>query len=379
MGRVETNFKQTEIGLIPVDWEDLTFKDICWVNQGLQIPISQRLTLPNKNSKIYITIQYLNDGKAIEYIDDYVTSVYCGKEDVLMTRTGNTGIVVSGVEGVFHNNFFKINFDRKKVDKDFLIYYLNQSRTKKIILAQAGTSTIPDLNHRDFYSIPIPLPQTKAEQTAIANALSDADGYIESLEKLIAKKQLIKQGAMQQLLSPKPHWKPERFGDVVRVTKGQLITSETRVEGNIPVIAGGKSPAYYHNKPNRLGKTITISASGASAGYVSFHDYPIFASDCSTIEEDQNYSIEFIFFLLQLMQEKIYKMQTGGAQPHIHASDLNPIEIIIPSKKSEQLRIAKILSDMDTEINIIAKNLTKAKNLKQGMMQQLLTGKIRLV
>ena len=212
---VKEGYKLTDVGVIPIDWEESTFKNICWVNQGLQIPISHRLTLPNRDSKVYITIQYLNDGKSIEYIDDYVPSVYCSEDDILMTRTGNTGIVVSGVEGVFHNNFFKINFDRKRINKNFLIYYLNQPFTKKIILAKAGTSTIPDLNHKDFYSIPIVLPPTIEEQTAIATALTEADALISGIEKLIAKKRDIKQGAMQKLLSPTEGWEVKKLGEIV--------------------------------------------------------------------------------------------------------------------------------------------------------------------
>jgi type I restriction enzyme S subunit len=157
-----------------------------------------------------------------------------------------------------------------------------------------------------------------------------------------------------------------------------LITDNTRVNGNIPVIAGGKAPAYYHNKANRNGKTITISGSGASAGYVAFHNNPIFASDCSTIEEHKNYSIEYVFFLMQLLQDKIYKMQTGGAQPHIHPSDLNPIEVSFP-KKEKQEEIATILSDMDNEMLALETKLEKYKKVKLGMMQNLLTGKIRLI
>jgi len=112
---MKKGYKRTEIGVIPVDWEVNTFKNICWVNQGLQIPIEKRLKYPTIKSKKYITIQYLNDGKAIEYIDDYSVSVCCKKEEVLMTRTGNTGVVITDVEGVFfHNNFFKINFDKGK-------------------------------------------------------------------------------------------------------------------------------------------------------------------------------------------------------------------------------------------------------------------------
>ena len=237
-------------------------------------------------------------------------------------------------------------------------------------------SSVDSVRREMIAKMLIPLP-TKAEQTAIATALNDADALIGKLEQLIAKKRMIKQGAMQQLLQPKEGWVVKKLGEVVSIRKGQLITESTRIEGDIPVIAGGKTPAYFHNKPNRKGKTITISGSGASAGYVSFHTYPIFASDCSTIEESYSYSIEYIFFFLQSLQDKIYQKQTGGAQPHIHPSDLNPIEIAFPSLEI-QTRIANIISDMDSEIEQLEKQLSKAQSIKQGMMQQLLTGKIRL-
>ena len=99
----------------------------------------------------------------------------------------------------------------------------------------------------------------------------------------------------------------KRLGDVVKISKGQLITEKHAISGVIPVIAGGKKPAYFHNKSNRIGKTITISASGASAGYVAFFDEPIFASDCSTISEGNDYSIEFIYSRLLCAVAKPYK------------------------------------------------------------------------
>ena len=184
------------------EWEVKTFKDVSFVNQGLQIAIEKRLKQPIQNSKQYITIQFLNNAKDIEYIHDYSPSVCCNEEDVLMTRTGNTGIIVSGVNGVFHNNFFKINFDRKIIDKKYLIGYLNLDKTQKIILAKAGTSTIPDLNHNDFYSITIPIPSL-SEQKAIAQVLSDMYAEIEALEKKRDKYKAIKQGMMQELLTGK--------------------------------------------------------------------------------------------------------------------------------------------------------------------------------
>ena len=173
-------------------------------------------------------------------------------------------------------------------------------------------------------------------------------------------------------------WEVKKLGEIVDIKKGQLITNNTRIEGTVPVIAGGKTPAYYHNQANRFGKTITISCSGASAGYIAFFTSPIFASDCSTIEESNNYSIEFFYFLLQSLQEKIYKMQTGGAQPHIHPSDLKPVIVSVPQAKEEQFAIAQVLSDMDSEIEELEQKRDKYLKLKTGMMQQLLTGRIRL-
>ena len=173
-------------------------------------------------------------------------------------------------------------------------------------------------------------------------------------------------------------WEKMTLGSLVDIKKGALITEANAVPGSIPVIAGGRKPAYFHNVANRTGKTVAVSGSGASAGYVSFYDCPIFASDCSTISEGMGYSIEFVYFLLQSRQDEIYRAQTGGAQPHIHPTDLRPMAIRVPTA-DEQTAIAAILSDMDVEIVATEAKLAKARLVKQGMMQELLTGRIRLV
>jgi len=221
-----------------------------------------------------------------------------------------------------------------------------------------------------------------------------------ALDRLIAKKRDLKQAAMQQLLTPpragqagqtpRPgsgqarlpgfdgEWVVKRLGEVVQIQKGQLITSKTLRLGEIPVIAGGKQPAYFHAAANRKGCTITISASGASAGYVARHDQPIFASDCSTISESEDYSLDFIFYQLLNQQHTIYRAQTGGAQPHIHTKDLNPLSIPVPPLP-EQTAIAEVLSEMDAELAGLEQRREKTRALKQGMMQELLTGRVRLV
>lgn len=157
-----------------------------------------------------------------------------------------------------------------------------------------------------------------------------------------------------------------------------MLTSGQYIAGNIPVIAGGKSVAGYHNVANRLANTITISASGASAGYVAFHDYPIFATDCSTIEQDKSYDIRYIYYLLLFYQSELYALQTGGAQPHVHPNDIYDLNIHYNSDIETQRKIATILSDMDKEIADLESRRDKYKLIKGGMMQKLLTGQIRL-
>jgi type I restriction enzyme S subunit len=234
---------------------------------------------------------------------------------------------------------------------------------------------------QNFKFLKPPLP----EQRAIAAALADVDTLLAKLDQLIAKKRDLKQAAMQQLLTgqtrlPGFHgeWEVKRLGDVVQIRKGQLITSRTLMSGDIPVIAGGKQPAYYHACANRFGRTVTISASGASAGYVALYDEPIFVSDCSTISESESYCLDFVFYQLLCMQQTIYKAQSGGAQPHIHEKDLNPILFSFPSLP-EQTAIAEVLTEMDGELAGLEQRREKTRALKQAMMQELLTGRTRLV
>lgn len=229
------------------------------------------------------------------------------------------------------------------------------------------------------------------EQRRIAKALSDIDGLISSLNKLIEKKQNIKTATMQQLLTGKKRlevftepWVEMEVGEVVKIFKGQSLQSKNFITGKVPVVAGGQSYAGFHNVPNHINTTITISASGAYAGYVWLHEYPIFASDCSVIEGNDNVSIHFLYNVLKLKQEELYKAQTGGAQPHIHPKDVEPIKILLPYKNGkpyidEQIAIANILTSMDKEIFALESKKAKYESIRKGMMQELLTGKIRLV
>ncbi len=125
---------------------------------------------------------------------------------------------------------------------------------------------------------------------------------------------------------------------VAHIEKGNTLSSSDVEEGNIPVIAGGQTSPYNHNKSNYKGNIITVSASGAYAGYVWYHDYPIYATDCCVIfsKDESIFITKYLFEVLKLQQNGIYRSQTGAAQPHVYASDLQMLNIPVVSIKKQQ-------------------------------------------
>ena len=369
---IPVGYKQTELGIIPEDWRIMRFDSV----------------ITRKNTKRFQiqTSEYLQSGlhPVVDQGQKYIVG-YSNRSDRVF-RCPPEGVIVFGDHTCvvkFVDFDFVVGADGTQVlqtFKDFCTRFIAYQLEYNGV-AQGGYNRHFKILKEKKFIIP-----DISEQEAIVNVLSDFDSQMQALENLISKKRDIKQGTMQQLLTAKTRlngfsleWKSVLLGDLADIVRGKLITKNQTVPGEVPVIAGGIEPAYFHNVSNREGKTITISGSGANAGYVSFHRNPIFASDCSTINESSNYSIEFIFFMLQHMQDQIYAEQTGGAQPHIYPSNLEPIQICIPVEIVEQEAIAEILSDMDAEIALLEQRLEKTKAIKQGMLQQLLTGRIRLV
>lgn len=147
----------------------------------------------------------------------------------------------------------------------------------------------------------------------------------------------------------------KKLSDLVNIQKGETITSDTKEDGNIPVIAGGQIPAYYNNKSNYKGNVITISASGAYSGFVWWHDNPIWASDCNVLtEKSKETNIKYIYHILKFNQENIYKLQRGSAQPHVYASDLSEIPIPKPNIETQN-KIIEIMKDA----NLLKEKLEK--------------------
>ncbi|ROL57710.1 restriction endonuclease subunit M/S [Bacteroidetes/Chlorobi group bacterium Naka2016] len=139
-------------------------------------------------------------------------------------------------------------------------------------------------------------------------------------------------------------WQMVELKEKTIIKKGSPITKELIKEGNIPVIAGGQTPAYYHNESNREGKTITVSASGAYAGFINYFKQPIFASDCTTIQtkNENELNSDFLYYVLKSKQDEFYKLQKGMGQPHVYAKDFENFQIPLPPLEVQKEIVAEI-------------------------------------
>ncbi len=217
------------------EWEKKKLGEVVKINQGLQIAISERLTEQVEGSYFYITNEFLKKNSEKKYfIKNPSRSVLCNKEDILMTRTGNTGMVVTNVEGAFHNNFFKVAYP-KYISKIFLYNFLKLEKTQNAILKMAGTSTIPDLNHSDFYRITLHFPSL-IEQTKIANFLTAVDEKIQFLKKKKKGLEEYKKGVMQGLFS-------NRRDAINRVSTDADVVSGANMGADMGAVSGADRDA----------------------------------------------------------------------------------------------------------------------------------------
>jgi type I restriction enzyme S subunit len=231
------------------------------------------------------------------------------------------------------------------------------------------------ISARQLGNIKIPIPVSFKEQTTIATALDDIDTLITSLEKIIEKKLNIKQGATQKLLDPKDDWEKITLGEIVfSVSSGRSKTQST--EGEYPIYGStgiiGRSN-YYDYK----GERILLARVGANAGTVNKVAGQYNVSD-NTIMISFNGNVDIDFAYFKLINYKLNNIVFGSGQPLITGSQLKQLEFPIPSKPM-QMTISKVLNDIDFEIKALETKLEKTKLIKKGMMQNLLTGKIRLV
>ena len=363
------------------EWQSKKPEYITKINQGLQIPISDRLTREEPNSYFYITNEFIKQGSAKKYfIKNPNESVIADKEDLLMTRTGNTGIVVTGIRGVFHNNFFKIKRDKDQVSKGFLYYFLTSEITQRLILRLAGNSTIPDLNHGDFYKILINIPSIK-EQEKIAGFLTAVVEKINILEQKLKLMQKYKKGLMQQIFSQKlrfkdangqnyPSWQTKKLGEISDITTGKLDANEMSSKGKYRFYTCAKD--YYMIDEYAFDtEALLISGNGANVGYIHYYKGKFNAYQRTYVLNNFTESIFYIKqFLDEFLSKRIFQEKFDGSMPYIVLSTLKDMLIDLPTI-TEQNKIADYLMCIDEKIESEERMLEKAKKFKKALLQQM--------
>jgi type I restriction enzyme S subunit len=407
---VPAGYKQTEVGVIPEDWEVL--------------PLSSLTRLMTNGFVGTAKSHYTDSHDGITYIQGYnvkengfnyhgikkVTPDFHKRNaksclrtgDVLMVQTGDVGLVTivpPELEGANCHaliiNRFKANYQPK-----YFAYFLNSSQGRQRLKELETGTTMKHINVGDLLHFEIPFPKLKEEQTAIANALSDVDALISELEKLISKKQAIKTATMQQLLTGRtrlPQFalredgtrkgtKPSELGKIPEdweiVQLGDCSAyvgsgkSNTKSTGDFPLY-GSTGLIGSCTNPEYSGEALLVARVGANAGRLNYVAGEYGVSD-NTIIVKLKQGNNIHFFKYWLVRKNLNTLVFGSGQPLITGTQLKDLALPLPSEK-EQTAIATILSDMDAEIQVLEQRLGKTRQIKQGMMQELLTGKTRLM
>lgn len=385
--------KQTEIGLIPDDWEVKRLGEIgepCMCKRILKEQTSPTGDIPFYKIGTFggIPDAYISRELFEQYKEQYN---YPKKGTLLLSAAGTIGrvVVFDGKNSYFQDsNIVWIDNDETKVTNDFLFYCYSRMQWK----TEEG-GIVSRLYNANLKSTSFIAPKSLAEQERIAKALSDVDALISTTEKLIQKKMNIKQGAMQNLLTGKKRlpgfakstnykqselglipedWEVKSLGEMVKIGHGRDY--KNLKSGDVPVYGTG---GYMTSVNDFLyeGETVCIGRKG-TIDKPQYHSGKIWTVDTLFYTYDfKSLNPKYLFYKFCLIDW--LSMNEASGVPSLTAKNIEDIQIAIPTEE-EQTAIANVLSSMDKEIETLNTKLEKYRNLKTAMMQQLLTGKIRL-
>ncbi|SFF95630.1 type I restriction enzyme, S subunit [Salegentibacter agarivorans] len=389
-----TKYKQTEVGLIPEDWEVRTLGEIAKVIGG-GTPKTNVLQYWNGNISWFTPTEvgerkYLKESKrkiSLEGLQNSSAQILPIGTILLTSRAGIGDLGILTKEASTNQGFQSL-----LVYEDYYneyIYYLLSTLKSKII-SKASGSTFLEISPSKVKEVTAAVPQTLTEQKAIARVLSDTDALIQALEKKIAKKAMIKKGAMQELLKPKEGWEVKTLEELFLLKQGLQCPVEEQYElkkeglvrfVRIVDLTNNKELPRYISKPNSshiIKDTDLFMVRYGSPGLLGYGFNGVIANNLFRLIPKTSIFPKFFYHLFTYRNDDVLNLSSSTTMAAISFRALNQMEIEYPSKK-EQIETAEILSDMDKEIEQLEQRLAKYQNVKQGMMQQLLTGKIRLV
>jgi len=403
---LKQGYKKTEVGVIPEDWDCNQLQDyFSLISYGFTNP------MPTVSDGIYmVTANDINEGR-IKYETARKTSEIAyktlisdksrpKKNDILLTKDGSLGrLALVGDFTMCINQSVAVIRPNLRVNPLYLKILLEDSYYQKTMIENAGGSTIKHIYITIVNKMKIAIPPSKIEQTAIATALSDADALISSLEKLIAKKRNIKQGAMQELLKPKEGWEMKTLKEIAKYRRGSFpqpygldkwyddtngfpFVQVFDVDSNFKLKSETKRRISTDAQEMSvyIAKGSVIITLQGSIGRIAITQYDAFVDRTLLFFESFIIPFDKYYFLLSIFQlfEKEKEKAPGGIIKTITKESLSHFTISYPIIE-EQSRIANILFDMDAEIATLEAKLEKYRRVKLGMMQELLTGKIRLI
>jgi len=408
--QVPPGYKRTEVGVIPEDWDISTLESICSFENG-----DRGANYPSPDSFVVYGIPFINaghisDGRISMQEMDFITQdsfdrLRSGKfkpGDILFCLRGSLGkygVVPPGFgNGAIASSLVIVRPVDRKISREYIEWYFASEYCVQMIREWAGGAAQPNLGAQDLHRFIIPLPPLP-EQRLIAEALADADAWIAALDKLIAKRRALKQAAMDELLTgrirlpgfqKKPgtkrtevgvipeDWELKRIGDLLDYERPDqyIVASDEYSDVGVPVLTANKSFilghatedfGVYENVPVIIFDDFTTES--------KLVDFP-FKVKSSAIKilkpKGSQTDIRYVYGIIQLIHFPI------GDHKRYYISEYQHLKVGVPPLP-EQRAIAQVLSDMDAEIEALERQRAKAQSIKQGMMQELLTGRIRLV
>lgn len=417
MVEMKSGYKMTEVGVIPEDWEVKNVSESCLIKARIGWQGLKKSEYMSSGDYLLITGTDFDNGQVNWNSCAYVSkaryeqdsNIKIRPQDILISKDGTIGkVAYLGMipkAGTLNSGIFVIRANDRKIDQVFLSKIFMSFYFEEFLNRLVAGSTINHLYQKDFVKFCFPLPNSE-EQVAIAAALSDADSLISALTKKIEKKKAIKQGLMQQLLTGKKRlpgfndkWKSMLLGDIAEVKDGTHQTPQYVKSGgkpfysvenvtaddfkNVKYISLEEHKALTSNY--RIEKGDVLMTRIGSIGCCKYVDWDVDASfyvSLALLKINEKYDSKFISYLsnIKSFKEEVMLNSLVFAIPQkINLGNISLIKVYIPTSKAEQTAIANILSDCDSEIAALEEKRDKYKEIKQGMMQQLLTGKIRLI
>lgn len=392
---VRPGYKRTEVGVIPSDWTATPLEGQITIGHGFGFKSDYfvaageyKLTTPGHFQEAGGFRDVGNKQKfyAGSIPDGYL--LQAGDLIVVMTEQadgllGSAAFVPTSGTYLHNQRLGRIRILSQALNIRFLFCVFNSPQYRRQVRESATGSKVKHTSPAKLLNIQVALPPTKLEQQSIAEVLGDADALIESLEQLLAKKRQIKQGAMQELLTGrrrlpgfKGKWNVKRLGDVAPLQRGFDLPRSMLEPGPYPVVTSN-GVLNHHSSYQVTGPGVVTGRSG-TIGTVTFLQHNFWPHNTSLwVTSFRGNDPRFIFYLYT--EIGLERFATGSGVPTLNRNDVHDFSINIPDLKEEQAAIAAVFSDMDAEITALEAKLEKTRQLKQGMMQELLTGRIRLV